>query len=75
MAIAKAQRSQRIAENGMGKKILKFGAISREDYKKRTIAIARGEYKPKKNEPKVWFESVQLMHRFSAARIKNCLKS
>jgi len=45
----------------MGKKILKIGVISREDYKKRTIAIARGEYKPRKNEPKVWFESVQSM--------------
>jgi predicted transcriptional regulator len=45
----------------MGKKILKIGIISREDYKKRTIAIARGEYKPRKDEPKVWFESVQSM--------------
>jgi len=45
----------------MGKKTLKIGIISREDYKKRTIAIARGEYKPRKNEPKVWFESVQSM--------------
>ena len=45
----------------MSKKILKIGVISREDYKKRTIAIARGEYKPRKDEPKVWFESVQSM--------------
>jgi len=45
----------------MSKKILKIGIISREDYKKRTIAIARGEYKPRKDEPKVWFESVQSM--------------
>ena len=45
----------------MGKKILNIGIISREDYKKRTIAIARGEYKHRKDEPKVWFESVQSM--------------
>jgi len=45
----------------MGKKILKIGIISSADYKKRTIAIARGDYKPRKNEPKVWFESVQSM--------------
>ena len=38
---------------------MKIGVISREDYKKRTIAIARGEYKPKRGEPKIWFESVQ----------------
>jgi len=45
----------------MGKKTLKIGIISRDDYKKRTLAIARGEYKPRKDEPKVWFESIQSM--------------
>jgi len=40
-------------------KIMNVGIISREDYKKRTIAIAKGEYKPKKDEPKVWFESIK----------------
>ena len=39
----------------------KIGIIPREDYKERTIAIARGKYKPKRGEPKVWFESVQSM--------------
>jgi predicted transcriptional regulator len=33
--------------------------MSREEFKRRTIAIARGEYKPRKDEPKVWFESLQ----------------
>ena len=45
----------------MANKTIKIGIISREDYKNRTIAIARGEYKPKRGEPKVWFESVQSM--------------
>jgi len=45
----------------MKKKVLKIGVLSRENYKKRTIAIARGEYKPKKGEPKVWFESINSM--------------
>ena len=45
----------------MANKTMKIGIISRENYKKRTIAIARGEYKPKRGEPKVWFESVQSM--------------
>ncbi len=45
----------------MANKTIKIGIISRENYKKRTIAIARGEYKPKRGEPKVWFESVQSM--------------
>jgi len=67
----------------MGKKILKIGIISRDDYKKRTIAIARGEYKPRKDEPKVWgkmslksgLNPYSQWHRFSAARIKSCLES
>lgn len=45
----------------MKAKVMKVGIISREDYRKRTIAIAKGEYKPKKNEPKVWFESITSM--------------
>ena len=45
----------------MANKTIKIGIISRENYKKRSIAIARGEYKPKRGEPKVWFESVQSM--------------
>jgi predicted transcriptional regulator len=33
--------------------------MGREEYQKRTIEIARGTYKPKKDEPKIWFESLQ----------------
>ena len=43
----------------MRTKTIKVGIMSKEEYKKRTIAIARGEYKPKKDEPKVWFESIK----------------
>ena len=45
----------------MSKKTVKIGIISRENYKNRTIAISKGKYKPKKGEPKVWFESLQSM--------------
>lgn len=41
----------------MNTRIIKVGIISRDAYRRRTIAIARGEYKPKKDEPKVWIES------------------
>lgn len=37
----------------------RIGIISLDQYKKRTIAIAKGEYKPKKNEPKIWFTSIK----------------
>ncbi len=43
------------------RKVVKVGIISREDYRKRTIAIARGEYIPGKDEPKIWFESLRSM--------------
>ena len=40
-------------------KILNVGIMSRESFKERTIAIARGEYRTKPDEPKVWFESLR----------------
>lgn len=40
-------------------KTLKVGIASYADMKKRTMAIARGEYKPKRGEPKVWFPSLE----------------
>ncbi len=45
----------------MATKVLKVGIISKQDYMARTIAIAKGEYKPRKGEPKVWFDSVKSM--------------
>lgn len=58
----------------MAKKVLKIGIISREDYKKRTIAIARGEYKPKKGDPKVWFESINSMAQVLSSENQQLLK-
>ena len=56
------------------KKVLKIGIMSRGDYKKRTIAIARGEYKPKKDEPKVWFESISSMAQVLSSENQKLLK-
>ena len=58
----------------MGKKTLKIGIISRDDYKKRTIAIARGEYRPRKDEPKVWFETVQSMAQVLSSENQKLLR-
>jgi len=55
-------------------KTMKIGIISRENYKKRTIAIARGEYKPKRGEPKVWFESVQSMAQVLSSENQDLLR-
>jgi len=45
-------------------KKLVVGIASYEDMKARSLAIAKGDYKPKPGEPKVWFRSVE-----SAAKI------
>jgi predicted transcriptional regulator len=58
----------------MKKKVLKIGILSREEYKKRTIAIARGEYKPKKDEPKIWFESINSMAQILSSENQKLLK-
>ncbi|MDY6792959.1 MAG: transcriptional regulator [Thermodesulfobacteriota bacterium] len=58
----------------MAKKVLKIGIISREDYKKRTIAIAKGEYKLRKSEPKIWFESIQSMAQVLSSENQKLLR-
>lgn len=42
-------------------KVMTIGIMPKGEYRERTIAIAKGKYIPKKNEPKVWFESLQSM--------------
>jgi predicted transcriptional regulator len=58
----------------MDRKTLKIGIISRENYKNRTIAVARGDHKPKKGEPKVWFESVQSMAQVLSSENQELLR-
>jgi predicted transcriptional regulator len=38
---------------------LKVGIASYEEFKARTMAIARGELKPAVDDPKVWFTSIE----------------
>ncbi|MFO2486357.1 MarR family transcriptional regulator [Legionella pneumophila serogroup 9] len=40
-------------------KALQIGIMSRDKFQSRTIEIASGQYKPKKNEPKIWFNSIK----------------
>jgi len=55
-------------------KIIRVGIMSKEEYKKRTIAIAKGEYIPKKDEPKVWFESIGSMSQILSSQNQELLK-
>ena len=43
----------------MAAKTLKVGIMPYEEMKARTIAIAKGKYKPAAGEPKVWFSSIR----------------
>jgi len=58
----------------MAIKEMKVGIISRENYVKRTIAIAKGQYTPRKNEPKIWFESLKSMSQILSSENQNLLK-
>ena len=42
------------------KKIV-IGILPQEEIRKRMLAIAKGDYKPKRGEPKVWFTSMKSM--------------
>jgi len=55
-------------------KAMNVGIMSQEDYKKRTLSIVRGEYKPKKNEPKIWFESIKSLSQVLSNENQELLK-
>ncbi len=40
-------------------KAIKVGIMSQKEIRERTLAIARGEYKPSPDEPKIWFNSIR----------------
>lgn len=58
----------------MKTRVMRVGIISKEDYRKRTIAIANGKYKPKKTEPKIWFESLKSMAQILSSDNQNLLR-
>lgn len=47
---------------------LHIGIASREAIKRRTIAIARGELRPAKDEPRVWFSSLESLAKVLSER-------
>ena len=49
-------------------KTLRVGIASYEQMKARTVAIARGEYRPRADEPKVWFTSAESFARVLSDR-------
>ncbi len=59
----------------MPTRVMKIGIMSKEDYIKRTLAIAKGTYKPRKDEPKVWFESTKSMSQILSAENQKLLRA
>lgn len=52
---------------------VKIGIMPLAAYKARTIAIAKGDYKPKKNEPKIWFNSMKSLASVLSEENQNLL--
>ena len=52
---------------------LKVGIASYEQFKKRTMAIARGEYRRAMGEPKVWFSSIESFAKVLSERNRELL--
>lgn len=55
-------------------KTIKVGIMPLKEYRQRTIAIAKGEYIPKKDEPKIWFESIKSMAQILSQENQELLK-
>ncbi len=47
---------------------LKIGIATYDQMKARTMAIAKGEHKPKRGEPKIWFTSMESFARVLSDR-------
>lgn len=53
---------------------MKIGIMSKDEYRRRTLAIAQGKYKPRKNEPKVWFESMESLGQVLSGQNQQLLR-
>ena len=54
--------------------ILRVGIAPYEKIKERTLAIARGEYKPLPSDPKIWFSSIESLAQVLSTRNKLLLE-
>lgn len=54
-------------------RVLKVGIASYAEMKDRTLAIARGELKPRPSDPKVWFPSTESLVRILSDKNRQLL--
>ncbi len=55
-------------------KVINIGIMSPQDYRQRSLAIARGLYIPEKNAPKIWFASLAAVEKVFTAENKQLLQ-
>lgn len=55
-------------------KIVKVGIMPLDEFKKRTIAIVKGKYKPQRGEPKIWFRSMKSLAHVLSEENQHLLK-
>ena len=55
-------------------KTVKVGIMPLDQFKIRTIAIAKGTYKPHRNEPKIWFRSMKSLAHVLSEENQHLLK-
>ena len=58
----------------MKPEIVKIGIMNFKQYQRYTMAIACGDYKPGKNEPKIWFESIETCMQILSTKNLELLK-
>lgn len=56
-------------------KKIAIGIMSQEKIRERMLAIARGEYKPKPGEPKIWFTSMKSLAEVLSDENRSLLKT
>lgn len=55
-------------------RVVRVGIMPLDQFKKRSIKIAKGEYKPHKNEPKIWFRSMRSLAHVLSEENQHLLK-
>jgi predicted transcriptional regulator len=68
---AKSRRSKRAP--AASSRTLRIGVASVSEMRARTLAIARGELKPKADDPKVWFPSTESLGKVLSGKNKELL--
>ncbi|MCF6256925.1 MAG: transcriptional regulator [Gammaproteobacteria bacterium] len=54
--------------------VIKIGIMPQEKIRQRTIAIAKGEYKQKRTDPKIWFPSMKALSEVLSDKNRELLK-